>query len=85
MTDLFAQNRIAWASRRGMLELDLVLGPFVEFEYAGLDQTDKERYVSLLEEQDQDLFRWFLKADLPEDPEHAAMVKLILERHAARG
>ena len=34
------KNRLIWASRRGMLELDLMLQPFVEQHYDQLDQTD---------------------------------------------
>ena len=32
-----------WAARRGMLELDLVLEPFVSERYAELDATDRAR------------------------------------------
>jgi len=85
MNDAFNPNRVAWRSRRGMLELDLVLGPFVEHEYRGLADEDKARYIAMLEEEDQDMFRWFLKAETPNDPEVAKIVALILERHAARG
>ena len=37
-------NRMRWAARRGMLELDLVLEPFVTARYASLDERDRERY-----------------------------------------
>ena len=35
-------NRMRWASRRGLLELDLLLGPFVEACYRELDD-NRER------------------------------------------
>ena len=37
-------NRMRWASRRGMLELDLVLEPFVTARYAGLSERDRLRF-----------------------------------------
>ena len=39
-------NRMRWAARRGMLELDLVLEPFVQARYAGLDDTDRESVIA---------------------------------------
>ncbi|GAA5316190.1 MAG: succinate dehydrogenase assembly factor 2 [Candidatus Pelagadaptatus aseana] len=66
-----------WASRRGMLELDLVLLPFLENVYESLEQEDKERYWALLDSEDQDLFAWFLKRTDPEDPELLKIVKII--------
>lgn len=67
-------NRLFWGSRRGMLELDLVLLPFLENVYPGLEQADKERYWALLDEQDQDLFAWFLRR---EDPPTAELQRIV--------
>jgi antitoxin CptB len=72
-------NRMRWASRRGMLELDLVLEPFVSARYAGLDDNDKNRYRDLMLCEDQELFGWFLGRKIPDDPELAAIVRTILE------
>jgi len=72
-------NRMRWASRRGMLELDLVLEPFVSARYAALDDADKNRYRDLMLCEDQELFGWFLKRQVPDDPELAAIVRTILE------
>ncbi|MBB6523703.1 succinate dehydrogenase assembly factor 2 [Pseudoteredinibacter isoporae] len=71
------KNRLFWGSRRGMLELDLVLLPFLENIYPGLDQEDKERYWALLECEDQDMFGWFLKRKDPDDPELLKIVTII--------
>lgn len=71
------KNRLYWGSRRGMLELDLVLMPFLENIYPDLPQGDKERYWQLLECEDQDLFRWFLRREDPEDSELQRIVKII--------
>ena len=71
------KNRLFWGSRRGMLELDLILLPFVEQIYPGLEQEDKVRYHQLLEEQDQDLFAWLMKRTDPEDSELLKIVRII--------
>ena len=68
-----------WASRRGMLELDLVLEPFVDARYAHLDERDRERFRQLLECEDQELFAWFMQREVPEDGELAAIVSQVLE------
>jgi len=71
------KNRLIWASRRGMLELDLILLPFLENVYETLSQDDKERYWVLLDEQDQDLFAWFLRRENPEDENLLRIVEII--------
>lgn len=70
-------NRLLWASRRGMLELDLVLQSFLEKHYHQLPQDDKERFWRLLEAEDQDLFVWFMKRGDPEDPDLQRIVQVI--------
>ena len=72
-------NRMRWAARRGMLELDLVLEPFVNARYASLDEQDRERFQQLMICEDQDLFGWFLRREKPADEELVAIVNQILE------
>ena len=72
-------NRMRWAARRGMLELDLVLEPFVTARYAALDAGDRQRFQRLMTCEDQDLFAWFLRRELPEDKELADIVRKILD------
>ena len=72
-------NRMRWASRRGMLELDLVLEPFVTARYSKLDERDRLRFQQLMVSEDQDLFGWFLGRQQPQDPELAAIVNTILQ------
>ncbi len=68
-----------WAARRGMLELDLVLAPFVEGRYMDLSPTDKALFQRLMLSEDQDLFAWFLRREEPEDGELVPIVKQILD------
>ena len=72
-------NRLLWASRRGMLELDLIMVPFAENCFKSLDEVNQKRFIDLLESEDNDLFAWFLGRGKPEDPELAAIVAQIIE------
>lgn len=70
-------NKLYWASRRGMLELDLVLMPFVENVYPSLGEEDQQLYRQLLEQEDQDLFAWFLRRNDPEDADLRRIVEIV--------
>lgn len=74
-------NRLFWHSRRGMLELDLLLIPFVKEAFTELSEKDKALYVVFLENEDQDIFSWLLKKGEPSDSEQLRMVNLILEHN----
>jgi antitoxin CptB len=71
------KNRLFWSSRRGMLELDLILIPFLENIYPALTQTDKESYWQLLECEDQDMFEWFMRRENPNNHELQRIVDLV--------
>lgn len=73
-------NRLFWHSRRGMLELDVLLVPFVREVYPQLDADDQARYRKLLECEDQDMFGWFMQREEPSDPDLQRMVRMILDR-----
>lgn len=53
-------KKLFWHSRRGMLELDLLLVPFVDKCVAKLSAEDQVLYQQMLREEDQDLFKWLL-------------------------
>lgn len=71
-------NRLFWHSRRGMLELDVILIPFLKEAYSTLPEEDKVRYENLLECEDPDLFSWFMRNGKPKDPDTARIVKIII-------
>ena len=73
-------NRLAWHSRRGMLELDVLLVPFLNETYRDLSPEDQIRYKNLLDCEDPDLFSWFMRHSVPTDPDHLRMVNMILDR-----
>ncbi len=73
-------RRLWWHSRRGMLELDVLLLPFLEEAYRDLAPDDQARYQKLLSCEDSDMFEWFMQRSRPEDPDLQRMVDLILNR-----
>ena len=53
-------NRAKWASRRGLLELDLLLAPFVMETFLELNASLRQDYRELLFQDDQDLMEWIM-------------------------
>ena len=53
-------NRAKWASRRGLLELDLLLAPFVVEGFLELNALLRQDYRELLYQDDQDLMEWIM-------------------------
>ncbi|MBE9399157.1 succinate dehydrogenase assembly factor 2 [Pontibacterium sp. N1Y112] len=73
-------RRLAWQSRRGMLELDVLFVPFVKEAFRDLASDDQDRFVKLLECEDQDLFLWLMEREVPADPDIQRIVRIILDR-----
>lgn len=63
-------------SRRGLLELDLFLVPFVEARYAELGKAEQKAYDQLLIEEDTDILDW-LKGARVEDARFSAIIERI--------
>ena len=84
MTDDIEVKRLTWHSRRGMLELDVLLKPFVEEAYRSLEPEDQQRYKELLDCEDADLFTWFMERIEPEDPDMSRIVNIVLEHARTR-
>ncbi len=68
-------NRLKWACRRGMLELDVLFLPFVEQAFDTMSFSEKETFERLLTCDDPDLFAWFMGHKPCKDPDLSAMVK----------
>jgi antitoxin CptB len=49
-------ERVRWRARRGLLELDIVLGRFIEAHYAQLDEAGKQAFEELLDMPDNPLW-----------------------------
>jgi len=63
--------------RRGMKEMDLILGPFAEAWLAQFSLDDLDAYESLLAENDQEIYSWITGVEkIPED--HSSIMTKIL-------
>ena len=71
-------KKLLWRCRRGTRELDIVLGRFIQNEYRGLGEEDRELFTQLLETQDPVLNEWLYNDVVPKDQGMARIVKRIL-------
>lgn len=74
----FNKQKIFWHSRRGMLELDLLLVPFTTEAFDSLSYQDQLLYVDLLEQEDPDLFLWLMGREEPGELRFQRIIRLIL-------
>jgi len=77
---MFDKNRLArlrWNCRRGMLELDLMLLPFLEQKFQDLNASDQSLFEELLACQDQDLYRWLVTKEKPSDDRFVHLIQII--------
>lgn len=54
------EKRLAWQCRRGMLELDVILIPFLEQHFSSLDKAEQLLFEQLLKHPDPDLYTWLM-------------------------
>ncbi len=73
-----AFRRLQWQSRRGMLELDVLLVPFTNNCFKALPAEAQQVYTRLLACEDPDLFRWFMTSERPAHSALSAMVDTVL-------
>ncbi|MDR3491725.1 MAG: succinate dehydrogenase assembly factor 2 [Gammaproteobacteria bacterium] len=78
--------RLLWACRRGMLELDVLLGNFLTESYLSLSTEDQALFEQLLTCNDQELFEWLTGRTPVTDATFTILVKKIRDhaknRHA---
>lgn len=77
-------DRLRWQCRRGMLELDVILLPFMEQSLPSQPDAVQADFVHLLQHSDLQLFRWLMRGESPADPALAALITLIRDEHQAR-
>ncbi len=70
-------ERVLWRSRRGMLELDLLLVDFARTRYPHLDKAQQQAYRELLGEDDWVLLDW-LRARATPEPRFAEIVAAVV-------
>lgn len=69
---------LQWRSRRGLLELDLLLVPFARRHLSGLSDDEQQCYGQLLDAEDPDMLDWFRSGAAP-DPHIDSILRLILQ------
>ena len=69
-------KKLQWASRRGMLELDVVLLPYLEQHGSEFEHEQIAHYQQFLEETDPDLYAWIMGFETPK-PEFSELVRSI--------
>jgi antitoxin CptB len=74
------QSRLRWRCRRGMRELDQLLGWYLEARYPFCDDAQKEAFSTLIERQDPELWNWLMGLVQPEQPSWRRIVDEIRAR-----
>jgi antitoxin CptB len=69
-------DRVRWRCRRGLLELDLVLTRFLDRGYGRLGPDERDVFLELLEQPDNDLLDLAMGRVEPE-PRYRAVVELL--------
>lgn len=74
-------TKLTWACRRGMLELDVLLGNFLKEAYPALTIQDQQLFVALLNCSDPEILAWIMGSEMPED---AGLIRIteLIRNHA---
>jgi antitoxin CptB len=70
-------DRIRWRCRRGLLELDIVLGRFVDRHIRGLSRDEVDAFKEVLAYTDNDLWDVISARGEAGDPRHARIVAML--------
>jgi antitoxin CptB len=84
MDAIVSQARLEWAAKRGMLECELFLVPFIKTQFCHLSEDEKSQLYELLQYPDPLLYGWFMKA-LPLEEEMLVFQNLIKKIRQGRG
>jgi len=66
--------------RRGIKEMDMILGPFADQGFGDLNAAEIDLYDQMLWENDQDLYQWFSN-QLPPPAKYTVLIAHIMQRH----
>jgi antitoxin CptB len=70
-------RRLRWKCRRGMRELDQLLGRYLDREWRQSSDTERGVFLRLLETEDDRLWHWFMGHETAEDGEIQTLVERI--------
>ena len=71
-------SRLRWRCRRGMRELDQLLTRWLEWDYPNADATQRAVFEKLLVCEDDQLWRWFIGRETPDEKDLDELVGRIL-------
>ncbi len=67
-------SRLRWRCRRGMRELDQLLGWYLESRYPRAGSAEKAAFAALLDQPDPELWSWLLGREHPERADWRAII-----------
>ena len=70
-------RRLRWKSRRGMRELDQLLGRYLDREWRQSSHAERGVFLRLLETEDDRLWHWFMGHEVAGDVEIQTLVERI--------
>ncbi len=73
------QHRAIWHSRRGMLELDVLLIPFARYQFHLISATLQDLYLKFIQHEDTQLYDWLINQEALQDIQFQEIIKLILQ------
>ncbi|AIT08589.1 hypothetical protein LO80_00440 [Candidatus Francisella endociliophora] len=73
-------EKIKYSARRGMLELDIILAPYLNNCYMKEDLDAKKLFVEFLTSEDSDLFDWLFKGVTPPKKYQELIKKITSEK-----
>lgn len=75
--DAATLRRLRWRCRRGMRELDQLLGRYLDQAWASDSVRERGVFLRLLDCEDDRMWHWFMGHEVPVDDEIAALVARI--------
>jgi antitoxin CptB len=71
-------GKLLWRCRRGMKELDFLLVRYLRERHLDAASDERAAFDEFLELPDPDIARYLLAGDVPTDPRHAALCRVLL-------
>ena len=76
-------NRLRWHCRRGMREMDLLLGGYLDTRYSQAPPELQQSFSAILGELDQDILDWVMQRR-PCPPEYSDLIQELRQLSTAR-
>ncbi|ALB01639.1 hypothetical protein ACH24_02700 [Francisella persica ATCC VR-331] len=73
-------DKIKYSARRGMLELDIILEPYLNNCYMNEDLSSKKLFAEFLNSEDINMFNWLFKGVTPPQKYQQLIDKIIKEK-----